>query len=104
MSLPKTITLLELTGTAVDANGTWVYVGNLQAPYAVHVVGAGVGDEVKVCVSNRPTKPGPTDHDVELASVTTPGMTTVAGTVAWLKARKPAATQSSAAYVAGIVP
>ncbi len=101
MPQPKTLTLLNLTGTATDTNGTWIYVGNIAAPFSVHVTGAAAGDTVVINTSCSPTAPAAATHHVQEASVTADGITTISKPVAWIKARKAAATQSSAVWLHG---
>ncbi len=101
MPKPKTLTLLDLSGVATDANGSWVYVGYFAAPFSVHVTGSGAGDAVVINSACSPTTPAAATHHVQEASVTSDGITIIAKPVAWIKARKPAATQSSAVWLHG---
>lgn len=102
MALEKTITILNLLTTATDANGVWFYVGNLRAPFTVHVTGSGAGDTITINASCA-VQPAAGTHDVPVAAVTSDGFTVISQPVKWIKARKPAATQSSTVFVHGHV-
>ena len=99
MGFQKLLTLLETTGTAVNTNGRWFYVGNLSVPFSVHVTGAGAGDAIVINPSCAPAEPAAATHHVQVASVTADGITAITSPVAWIKARKAAATQSSAVWM-----
>lgn len=99
MGYQKNLTLLETTGTATNTNGTWAYVGHLSAPLSVHVTGAGAGDAIVINTSCSPTAPAAATHHVQVASVTADGITAITAPVTWIKARKAAATQSSAVWL-----
>lgn len=101
MPIPKNVTLLNLTGTATDTNGTWVPVAAFAAPFSVHVTGSGAGDAIVINTSCSPTAPAAATHHVQEASVTSDGITVITKPVMWIKARKAAATQSSAVWLFG---
>lgn len=100
MALEKTLTILNLSGVATDANGVWTYVGNVRAPFTVHVTGSGASDTVTINASCA-LAPAAGTHDFQVAAVTTDGFTVISQPVKWIKARKPAATQSSAVFLHG---
>lgn len=99
MGYQKNLTLLETTGAAVNTNGVWFNVGHLAAPFSVHVTGSGAGDAIVINTSCSPTPPAAATHHVQVASVTTDGITAITAPVTWIKARKPAATQGSAVWL-----
>ncbi|MBI4872719.1 MAG: hypothetical protein HY814_14265 [Candidatus Riflebacteria bacterium] len=101
--VPKNITLLNLTGATVDADGVWTYVGNMDVPFTIHVTGSGAGDSIVLNGSCKVPVPAAGTHDVVLATVTTDGFTTVSTPVTWVKSRKAAATQSSTVFLQGFI-
>lgn len=94
------LTLLALTGTNTDANGVWYDVSQAEFPLAVTIVGAGAGDGITLNVTNQNPLPANATHDTPVsAAITSDGITYINGPVMGLKARKPAATQSTTVYV-----
>jgi hypothetical protein len=100
MALEKSITILNTIGVATDADGVWNYVGNVRAPFTVHVTGSGAGDTITINASCA-AKPLNTTHDVSVGAIVADGFTVISQPVKWIKARKPAATQSSAVFLHG---
>lgn len=92
--------LLALAGTAVDANGTWFDVSEMEFPLAVLVVGGAASNDITIDVTDQYPLPANSVHDAPYgAAIVADGVTLINGPVMGIKARKPAATASTTVYV-----
>jgi hypothetical protein len=91
--------LLGTTGVGVDANGTWIDVSEMEFPIRILIIGAGAGDAITINLTSKFPLPANAVHDIPLqAAITADGFFDVTAPVTGIKARKPAATQTTTVY------
>lgn len=99
MALKQDLVLLNLAGTATDANGVWYDVSEFEFPLGIVLVGSGAGDALIVNATGKYPLPANSVHDAQIGSYTSDQVVAINGPIRGIKVRKSAATQSSSAYV-----